>query len=49
MLLTLIEVIGLVLLFIVIAVVITLALTVVITYAAEVSYVDPLNEGLEDD
>jgi hypothetical protein len=49
MLLTLIEVIGLVLLFLVIAVVITLALTVVITYAAQVSYVDPLNEGLEDD
>jgi len=49
MLLTLIEVIGLVLLFIVIAVVITLALTVVISYAAQVSYVDPLNEGLEDD
>jgi hypothetical protein len=49
MLLTLIEVIGLVLLFLVIAVVITLALTVVISYAAQVSYVDPLNEGLEDD
>lgn len=49
MLLTLIEVIGLVLLFLVIAVVITLALTVVISYAAQISYVDPLNEGLEDD
>ena len=49
MLLTLIEVIGLVLLFLVTAVVITLALTVVISYAAQVSYVDPLNEGLEDD
>ena len=49
MLLTLIEVIGFVLLFLVIAVVITLALTVVISYAAQVSYVDPLNEGLEDD
>jgi hypothetical protein len=49
MLLTLIEIIAVALLFLVIAVVITLALTVVISYAAQVSYVDPLNEGLDDD
>ena len=49
MLLTLIEIVAAVLLFIVIAVVITLALTVVVSYAAQVSFVDPLNEGLDDD
>jgi len=45
----LIEIIAVVLLFIVIAVVITFALTVLVSYAAQVSYVDPLNEGLDDD
>ena len=49
MLLTLIEIVAVVLLFIVIAVVVTLALTVVVSYAAQVCYVDPLNEGLDDD
>lgn len=49
MLLTLIEIVAFVLLFIVIAVVITLALTVLVSYAAQVSYVDSLNEGLDDD
>lgn len=49
MLLTLIEIVAFALLIILIAVVITFALTVLVSYAAQVSYVDPLNEGLDDD
>lgn len=49
MLLTLIEIIAFVLLFIVIAVVIILCLAVAISYVTQASYVDPLNEGHDDD
>ena len=49
MLLTLIEIVMSVLLFLVLAVAVTLGLAVVMTYAAQASYVDPLDEGLDDD
>ena len=49
MLLTLIEIIGAILLFVVIAVVATLCLAIAVSYASQASYVDPMNEGLDDD
>ena len=49
MLLTLIEIILLALLVIGIALVAILALSVVMSYLTQASYVDPLNEGFDDD
>lgn len=49
MLLTLIEIILLALLVLGIAVVVIFALSVVMTYVTQASYVDPLNEGFDDD
>ena len=43
------EIILLGVLFLVIAVAITFALAILIAYASQIAYVDPLNEGLEDD
>jgi len=49
MLLTLIETVAVVILVLVIAVIITMSLAVVISYVSQASYVDPLNEGCDDD
>ena len=49
MLLTLIETVAVVLLFIVIAVVIVMCLAVAVSYLTQASYVDPLNESCDDD